>query len=206
VPPGTGKGLSGLSGTGRRARADPAAWRHAACTVKVMDHVRPGDRVWFSAVYIGLLFDRWDLYGASQAQLSRYIRASGHEGLNGKYVQVTIYRDPDRVPPGVGAPRFSPPFQVAAHATASVPRVPLRYPMCGDWACYDEFDWDEADPATQPDVYAGVAAEKRFLKGFEHPGGWYMGLWDEALARRREQASGRPLWTIDLRPEPVTWL
>lgn len=86
--------------------------------------------------------------------------------------------------------------------TVSAPREPVRYPVCGDWLCPDDADWAHADPVDEPAVFAGAVTEKRYVDNLLGTGIVYFpaDLFREALAGRRRQAKGAPLWTIDVRP------
>lgn len=76
-------------------------------------------------------------------------------------------------------------------------------PRCGNWLCCDDADRANADPVDEPAVYAGVSAEQHFVRQLLGPAAMLMmprDLFGEMLADRRQQADGKPLWTIDVRP------
>lgn len=134
--------------------------------------------------------------------LARYARACGHQ-LSPALIRIEIFGRPGELPPHLHGLPFDAPFERLVYATASVPRIPLRYPVCGDWSCDDdEYDWESADPVLEPAVYAGVAEEMRIIDRVTDSGRILTDAWTEALFRRRDhQAAGRPLWSIDIRPK-----
>ena len=80
----------------------------------------------------------------------------------------------------------------------------LPYPACGNWLCVDDADWAEANPVSEPAVFAGGAAERRRLDVlFDHTRLAVIPreLIDEQIAYWRRRADGQPLWTIDIRPQ-----
>jgi hypothetical protein len=91
--------------------------------------------------------------------------------------------------------------------TVSAPREPVRYPAaCGDWLCPDDAHWADADPVDEPAVFAGAAVEKRYadeLRSRHREWLWLVqpDMFRDAMTSRRRQAEGKPLWTIDVRPQ-----
>jgi len=136
---------------------------------------------------------------AARRQLEGFVHACGHD-LDPAHIRIS------RRPPE------EPWWNWTFWAEVTVPREPVRYPReCGDWRCPDPAHWAQANPVDEPAVFAGAVTEKRYVDRLQSvtglPPGW--GTWsppgvpdllDEALAGRRGQADGKPLWTIDVRP------
>jgi hypothetical protein len=94
-----------------------------------------------------------------------------------------------------------------AWAEVAVPREPASYPSCGNWFCVELSHWAKADPVDEPAVFAGAVAEHRFLNRLGAYDWWWVlvhrDLYEQVIASRRRQAGGKPLWTIDVRPQPL---
>lgn len=134
--------------------------------------------------------------GVIRARAVAYARAHGHEASPGD-VKVTLVPPPEGHPWALG--------EWAVKADIAVPREPAPYPSCGDWWCGDEDHVAEADPVDEPAVFAGVVAERRYVDRIAGDDRWLAmmsrDLFADAVASRRRQAGGKPLWTIDVRPK-----
>jgi hypothetical protein len=64
----------------------------------------------------------------------------------------------------------------------------VDFPVCGDWSCDDEEDWDVAAPG-DPE-YPGAKREEQLAR-YHQP----RSEWRERLQAERDRRSGgRPLW------------
>lgn len=128
------------------------------------------------------------------------VRCCGHEVTERECLKWEVTYDDPQIPESI---KIEPgPFQAIAWVRCYIPDIPVSYPMCGDWGCPDSADWACVTSHEDGQTYAGAAEEQRILG--QRLGGEPLPEWAarDLLQRRRDhQAAGRPLWTIDLRPE-----
>lgn len=143
-----------------------------------------------------------------RAKFASYVTACGHDVGPGSVKWTTRELEAGATPgerefdwhhtvPGPWGPR------VLAVDVAVRVLAPVRsYPRCGDWLCHVDVDWADVDPVGEPAVYAGVAAEQALVEQLLGTSSALVmhDLIGEALAGRRRQAEGMPLWTTDIRP------
>jgi hypothetical protein len=181
-------------------------------TVYELGHASFRD-VEFTGIYYTTTDHLRSALGFAREGFARYLAGCGHDIGPGS-VQVT-YGPPEE--PLTAAERkwvwnvempglWGPKARVIT-ASARVMAPVRSYPRCGNWMCTDDGDWAEADPVDEPAVYAGVAAEGRYVDrvlsgdAYSHmPLELRADMLTDMLASRRGQAGGRPLWTADIRP------
>lgn len=78
--------------------------------------------------------------------------------------------------------------EAAVKSRYAPPAPPIYYPICGDWSCDDEYDWEFICPNDED--YAAVKREYTIVTYHEPREDWRRRLEDE----RDRLSGGDPLW------------